>query len=66
MSGYQFNLSALKLASIEYKRAMNRINKLLMIKKSCYKFAFVDSTSINNAIIKIEKDFDNLFDNLLS
>ncbi len=62
---YKFDLSALKLASIEYSRLISRIKKLSEIKQSSYKFAFINTSLIDDTIRVIETDFDDFFDDYL-
>ncbi len=64
-NGYDFKLPALKIAYIEYKKTMYKIAQLLKIRKSSYKFAFINTASIDDTVEKIRKDFNNFFDNLL-
>ena len=63
--GYNFRMTPLKLAYRAYKRMMLKIAKLLTIKQSSYKFASINSASIDDIIIGIKKDFNSLFEKLL-
>lgn len=61
---YNVDLSALKLAFVAYKKAISRIYKLNKIKKSSYKFASINTISIDAIIKDIRKEYNNFFDSL--
>jgi len=63
--GYNFKMPALKMAYIKYKKMMSKIAQLLKFKKSSLKFAFINTSSIDDTIEGVRKDFDHFFDNLL-
>ncbi len=59
------NNSYLRIVCAEYDKALSKIDKLYKIKRSSYKFASIDSSSIDDTILGIEKDFENLLDGLI-
>jgi hypothetical protein len=57
--------SRLRMVYAEYQNALSKIDNLCKIKKFSYKFASVDTSSIDDTILGIEKDFENLLDSLI-
>jgi len=57
--------SCLRMVYAEYNKALSKIDKLCKIQKFSYKFASVDTSSIDDTILGIEKDFENLLDSLI-
>jgi hypothetical protein len=62
--GKKIDLSALKIAESMYRIVQNRLLKLSEIKKSSYKFAFINIGSVDDIIKEVKRDFDDFFDNL--
>ena len=56
---------AIAMAHAEYKKACNKIDKLLKMKKLAYKFASIDASGIDNMISSIEKQYDAIFNSLI-